>query len=98
MIYEPVSNVTITTSSTDLVEFISSVHLSCSSSGSSLSFHWLNGSTEVTASDRVQLTGGGSNLTIFNVTRYDEGPFRCRVVNPVSNDTSDPVFLSVSCE
>ncbi|CAB1450655.1 unnamed protein product [Pleuronectes platessa] len=94
MIYEPVSNVMITTSSTDLVEFISSVHLSCSSSGSSLSFLWLNGSSEVTASDRVQLKG--HNLTIFNVTRYDHGTFRCRVVNPVSTGTSDPVFLSVS--
>ncbi|XP_053289454.1 carcinoembryonic antigen-related cell adhesion molecule 1 isoform X2 [Pleuronectes platessa] len=95
MIYEPVSNVMITTSSTDLVELISSVHLSCSSSGSLLSFLWLNGSSEVTASDRVQLTGGGSNLTLFNVTRYDQGLFRCLVVNPVSNGTSDPVFLSV---
>ncbi|XP_030605165.1 carcinoembryonic antigen-related cell adhesion molecule 8-like [Archocentrus centrarchus] len=94
-IHEKVSNIKITISSTDLVEFNSSVTLSCSSSGSPTSFVWLNRSSEVTASERVQLTDGGSNLTIINVTRFDQGPLRCRVSNPVSSGTSDPVKLSV---
>ncbi|XP_062421514.1 carcinoembryonic antigen-related cell adhesion molecule 5-like [Pungitius pungitius] len=93
-VHVPVSGVTATASSRDLVED-TSVLLSCSSSGSSLSFLWLNGSSELTAGDRVQLTDGGATVTI-NVTRYDQGTFRCRVSNPVSEAMSVPINLSIS--
>ncbi|XP_061573154.1 carcinoembryonic antigen-related cell adhesion molecule 1-like [Cololabis saira] len=95
-IYEPVSSVTVTPPSLDLVEFNSSARLSCSSSGSFPSYVWMNGSSEVTASDRVHVTDGDSNLTVVNVSRYDQGSYTCRVFNPVSNAISDPVIISVS--
>uniref|UniRef100_A0AAQ4QIY4 Ig-like domain-containing protein n=1 Tax=Gasterosteus aculeatus aculeatus TaxID=481459 RepID=A0AAQ4QIY4_GASAC len=82
-------------SSTNVTPEDTSVRLSCSSYGSSLSFFWLNGSSQLTAGDRVQLSDGGANVTI-NVTRYDQGTFRCCVFNLVSEATSDPISLSIS--
>ncbi|XP_055083883.1 carcinoembryonic antigen-related cell adhesion molecule 5-like isoform X2 [Periophthalmus magnuspinnatus] len=96
-VYEPVSNVRVTVNSSDLVEFNSSVTLSCSADGAnSTTFLWLNGSTEVTASDRVHLTDGGATLTITTVGRYDQGPFTCKVSNPVSSSISDPEQLFIN--
>uniref|UniRef100_A0A8C7IT90 Ig-like domain-containing protein n=2 Tax=Oncorhynchus kisutch TaxID=8019 RepID=A0A8C7IT90_ONCKI len=95
-VQEPISNVTLRANATDLVELNDTAMFTCSvSSGTSLSYRWLNGSSEVTASDRVRLGGGNSTLTIVSVTRYDEGPFRCEVINGISNGTSQPIGLNV---
>nr|XP_046157426.1 carcinoembryonic antigen-related cell adhesion molecule 5-like [Oncorhynchus gorbuscha] len=95
-VQEPISNVTLRANATDLVELNDTAMFTCSvSSGTSLSYRWLNGSSEVTASDHVRLGGGNSTLTIVSVTRYDEGPFRCEVTNGISNGTSQPIGLNV---
>eukprot|EP00063_Salmo_salar_P081991 XP_014056826.1 PREDICTED: hemicentin-2-like isoform X3 [Salmo salar] len=95
-VQEPISNVTLRAKATDLVESNDTSIFTCSvSSGTSLSYRWLNGSSEVTASDRVWLGGGNSTLTIVSVTRHDEGPFRCEVINGISNGTSQPIGLNV---
>ncbi|XP_055021284.1 carcinoembryonic antigen-related cell adhesion molecule 5-like [Boleophthalmus pectinirostris] len=96
-VHEPVSNVRVTVSSSDLVEFNSSVTLSCSADGINLTtFLWFNGTSEVTLSDRVHLTDGGATLTIATVWRYDQGPFTCKVSNPFSSSTSAPAEVSIS--
>ncbi|XP_031642389.1 hemicentin-1 isoform X3 [Oncorhynchus kisutch] len=95
-VQEPISNVTLRANATDLVELNDTAIFTCSvSSGTSLSYRWMNGSSEVAASDRVRLGVGNSTLSIVSVTRYDEGPFRCEVINGISNGTSQPIGLNV---
>ncbi|KAM4600710.1 carcinoembryonic antigen-related cell adhesion molecule 1 [Polymixia lowei] len=96
-VQEPISNVTLRVNETNLVEFNDTAVFVCSvSNGSSLSYRWLNGSSEVTASEGVQFGDGGSTLTIVGVTRYDQGPFKCNVSNGISDEISRPVHLTIS--
>ncbi|TSZ83248.1 Hemicentin-1 [Bagarius yarrelli] len=91
----PVSSVTIVPSQTELVEFNSTVSLVCSASGSSLSFLWLNGSSVVTADERIQLTDNNSSLGITSVIRGDTGPYQCEASNFLGKETSPELSLII---
>ncbi|XP_041962009.1 hemicentin-1-like isoform X2 [Alosa sapidissima] len=92
----PISNVNMTVSDTNLIEFNDTVTLNCSASGTPLWFQWINGTSAVTASDRVQFNNGRNVLTIKPVTRFDTGPFSCNVFNNVSQEHSWSVHLNIS--
>uniref|UniRef100_A0A8C9V865 Ig-like domain-containing protein n=1 Tax=Scleropages formosus TaxID=113540 RepID=A0A8C9V865_SCLFO len=80
---------------TGLVELNDTVSLTCSASGSSLNFHWFNGSNDITVNERVQLSDENRTLTISTVLRSDKGPLYCVVSNGVSNGTSPPIVLDI---
>lgn len=93
----PISNVTLWAKETNLVEYNDTAVLMCSvSNGSSLSFEWLDGNSTVTAGGQVLLSNGNATLTILNVTRHYQGPFRCKVSNGISHEISGPVYLNIS--
>ncbi|KAF4088312.1 hypothetical protein AMELA_G00082470 [Ameiurus melas] len=94
-VFGPPFNVTIVPSKTELVEFSSTVNLICSASGFSISYIWLNGSSEVTAGERVQLTDNNSRLTITSVIRYDMGPYQCEAYSIYGRTRSQPLKFTI---
>ncbi|XP_058865277.1 hemicentin-1-like isoform X2 [Acipenser ruthenus] len=95
-VYEPVSQPTVRSNVTDPVEFNDTVSLSCTASGSAVSYRWFNGSSVVSDSERIRLSDDNKTLTIARVLRSDDGTLYCYVFNPVSNSTSEPFHLIVS--
>uniref|UniRef100_A0A3B3RB44 Ig-like domain-containing protein n=1 Tax=Paramormyrops kingsleyae TaxID=1676925 RepID=A0A3B3RB44_9TELE len=79
-------------------EFNDSVSLTCSASGSSPTFHWLNGSSDIIVSERVHLSADNRTFTISPVLRFDQEPIYCSVTNIVSNTTRKAISININCE
>uniref|UniRef100_UPI0037E7D136 carcinoembryonic antigen-related cell adhesion molecule 1 n=1 Tax=Semicossyphus pulcher TaxID=241346 RepID=UPI0037E7D136 len=93
----PISGVTLQANATDLVEFNDTAVLMCSvANGTSLSYVWMKGNTEVTAGGGVQFSDDHATLTIVGVTRNYNGLFKCNVTNGISGEVSLPVHLNIS--
>uniref|UniRef100_A0A8C4TJ98 Ig-like domain-containing protein n=1 Tax=Erpetoichthys calabaricus TaxID=27687 RepID=A0A8C4TJ98_ERPCA len=94
-VLDPVSVPTIQSNVTNPVEFNDTVTLTCTASGSDVSYRWFNGSSEVSDTPRIHLSADNRTLMISGVLRSDDGPFYCYVYNHVSNGTSKPFSLDV---
>ncbi|XP_058865282.1 carcinoembryonic antigen-related cell adhesion molecule 5-like [Acipenser ruthenus] len=95
-VYQPVSQPTVRSNVTDPVEFNDTVSLTCTASGSAVSYRWFNGSSVVSDSERIRLSDDNKTLTIPRVLRSDHGTLYCYVFNPISNSTSEAFHLIVS--
>ncbi|XP_041032822.1 carcinoembryonic antigen-related cell adhesion molecule 5-like [Carcharodon carcharias] len=86
-VYVPITNVSIAFSAPDVFEGDQEVRLTCAAlTGSTVTFSWAKGSSILTNSSRV--TVSGSELRIMAVIRDDAGSYTCTVQNPISQSSS----------
>ncbi|MCJ8749811.1 hypothetical protein PDJAM_G00180560 [Pangasius djambal] len=96
VVLEPVADVNIISNLPEAVEFNSTVILTCSAKGSSLSYIWLNNSAPVVV-DGKHIVQNGSQLIINEVFRTDLiGPISCTAKNQLESSTSAPFSLTVN--
>ncbi|XP_067281548.1 carcinoembryonic antigen-related cell adhesion molecule 5 [Pseudorasbora parva] len=96
-VLEPVTDVKISSSLLEAIEFNSTVVLTCTAKGS-FSYKWINGSDALTVDGtHMKLNPIGNELTITEVRRTDlRGPIFCRAENALESGMSAPFNLNVS--
>ncbi|XP_059814530.1 carcinoembryonic antigen-related cell adhesion molecule 5-like [Hypanus sabinus] len=91
----PVSNVTVTSDATRLIEYSDTVRLTCSATGTDVSYLWLEQNSVIIPGGRFELSADNSTLTVSGVRRTD-GSFTCRASNVINEITSAPFSLNVN--
>uniref|UniRef100_UPI00398EDC25 cell adhesion molecule CEACAM5-like isoform X2 n=1 Tax=Pristiophorus japonicus TaxID=55135 RepID=UPI00398EDC25 len=94
-VLEPVSKPEIVASVSQILEYNGTVTLTCNLTGDSLSIRWIKDGQYIQYNDRMNVSSDNHTLTITAVNRSDSGNYLCAGHNPVSNATSDPLFLTV---
>ncbi|KAM4652192.1 cell adhesion molecule CEACAM1-like, partial [Discoglossus pictus] len=90
-----VSNVTLTSNTSKPVYVDKdSVSLTCSASGTNVSYSWSLQGTPILLNSRYHFTNNNSKLVISPVTGSDKGSFTCTATNSVNSMTSSGLNLS----
>jgi len=75
--------------------------LSCNASGEPVpTISWTKDGSIISASgdSRISFVAENKELTITNVSRADEGEYRCLANNSLGNASSNAAFLNVQCK
>ena len=74
--------------------------LFCNATGSSLTISWTKNGSSINPNEdvRIRLSPDNEQLTITNVSRTDNGAYRCVASNKVGNATSNATTVTVRCE
>ena len=72
--------------------------LSCNTTGNPVAkISWTRNGTAVNSSGRISFSADNKQLTITNVSRTDNGEYRCVARNSLGNDTSNTAKVDVQC-
>ncbi|XP_062895385.1 carcinoembryonic antigen-related cell adhesion molecule 5-like [Mobula hypostoma] len=93
---KPVSDVTVTSNATRLIEYNDTVTLTCFARGTAVSYLWLKENRPIIPGGRFELGADNSTLAVSGVLRTD-GSFTCRASNSINSLTSNPLYLDVYC-
>ena len=84
----------------DLVKEGENLTLFCNATGSSLTISWTKNGSAINSDEDVWMRFSTDNeqLAITNVSRKDNGAYRCVASNNVGNATSNAAIVTVRCE
>ncbi|XP_072464055.1 cell adhesion molecule CEACAM6-like isoform X2 [Notamacropus eugenii] len=95
VVYEIVSKPNITASSTNVLENTTLV-ITCNTEHQGINILWFFNNASLSLNERKYLSENNQTLNITNVRREDAGSYQCEVWNPISNNRSDPLTLTVN--
>ncbi|XP_043849853.1 carcinoembryonic antigen-related cell adhesion molecule 2-like [Dromiciops gliroides] len=94
-VHEKLAKPNISVNSTNIREN-DSVVLTCSTENNRVDIQWFYNDQPLSLDERMDTFKNKKTITIKNVKRGNMGSYQCKVLNPISSNTSDPLNLIVN--